>query len=95
MEQNSNSLDFFFRRFATDGRISCTHIGIYAALLNYRAINNFVNPIQVHSHEIMEIAKISDRKTYCNSLHRLSEVGAIRYEPSCKRYQKSKIYFSQ
>ena len=42
-------LSNFFEAIGNDARISITHIGIYAALLQYRMQNGFTNPIQVFS----------------------------------------------
>lgn len=83
----------FFEAIETDSRISITHIGIYAALLQYRIQNDFTNPIQVFSHEIMSIAKLSSAITYHKCVRQLSEYGYIRYEPSFNRTKGSKIYF--
>ena len=83
----------FFEAIETDARISITHIGIYAALLQYRIQNDFTNPIQVFSHEIMSIAKLSSAITYHRCVKQLSEYGYIRYEPSFNRTKGSKIYF--
>jgi hypothetical protein len=85
----------FFEAIETDARISITHIGIYAALLQYRIQNDFTNPIQVFSHEIMSIAKLSSAITYHKCVKQLSEYGYIRYEPSFNRTKGSKIYFSE
>ena len=57
-------LSDFFEAIGTDPRISITHIGVYAALLQYRMQKGFTNPIQVFSHEIMNIAKLSSAITY-------------------------------
>ena len=92
MEQ-LNPLSDFFSAIQQDGRISITHIGIYAALLQYRIDNGFINPIQVFSHEIMQLAKISAPITYHKCVRELSEYGYINYMPSFKRNQGSKIYF--
>ena len=86
-------LSDFFIAIKQDGRISITHIGIYAALLQYRMENGFVNPIQVFSHEVMRIAKVSAPITYHKCVKELSEYGYINYVPSFKRNQGSKIYF--
>lgn len=83
----------FFEAIETDARISITHIGVYAALLRYRIQNDFTNPIQVFSHEIMSIAKLSSAITYHKCVRQLSEYGYIRYEPSFNRTKGSKIYF--
>ncbi len=83
----------FFEAIETDARISVTHIGVYAALLQYRIQNDFTNPIQVFSHEIMTIAKLSSAITYHKCVRQLSEYGYIRYEPSFNRKKGSKIYF--
>lgn len=84
--------DFFFA-IKKDGRISITHIGIYAALLQFRMDNGFTNPIQAFSREIMQIAKISAPITYHRCIRELSEYGYVNYKPSFKRNQASKIYF--
>jgi hypothetical protein len=85
----------FFEAISSDARISITHIGIYAALLQYRMQSGFINPIQVFSHEIMSIAKLSSAITYHKCVRQLSEYGYIRYEPSFNRTKGSKIYFSE
>jgi hypothetical protein len=83
----------FFEAIETDARISLTHIGIYTALLHYRIQNGFTNPIQVFSHEIMKIVKLSSAITYYKCVKQLCEYGYIRYEPSFNRNKGSKIYF--
>src|SRR5690606_32544339 len=85
----------FFSSIEKDGRISITHIGIYAALLQYRINCGFSNPIQVFSHQIMAIAKISAPTTYHKCVRQLSEYGYINYMPSFKRNQASKIFFPE
>lgn len=86
-------LSDFFMAIERDPRISITHIGIYAALLQYWKEHQYTNPIQVFSYEIMRIAKISASATYHKSIRDLSEYGYIRYEPSFKRNRGSKVYF--
>ena len=86
-------LSDFFEAAVTDARISITHVGIYAALLEYRVQNGFINPIQVFSHEIMRIAKLSSSMTYHKCVRQLCEYGYIKYEPSFNRKKGSKIYF--
>lgn len=94
MVQNCESLDClnkFFRAIENDGRISITHIGIYAALLQYWQGTGYSHPLVVFSHQIMEIAKISTT-TYHRCIRQLHEYGYIRYEPSFKRNKASEIY---
>ncbi len=88
-----NPLSDFFNAIAGDPRISITHIGIYSALLQCWKQHNFENPINVFSYEIMSIAKISASTTYHKIIKDLSSYGYIKYEPSYKRNQGSKIYF--
>jgi hypothetical protein len=88
-------LSDFFSAIENDPRISITHIGIYAALLQYWQEQRFINPVQVFSYEIMHIAKISASATYHKSIRDLNDFGYIRYEPSFKRNQGSKVYFPQ
>ncbi|RTY78816.1 hypothetical protein EKL97_13555 [Flavobacterium sp. LS1P28] len=86
-------LSDFFKAIKKDYRISITHIGIYAALLQFRADKGFINPIQVYSYEIMEIAMITSPKTYHKCMHELNEYGYIKYVPTRNRNQRSTIYF--
>jgi hypothetical protein len=85
-------LSEFFAAIENDPRISTTHIGIYAALLQYWKKHNYNNPVQAYSHDIMQLAKISARATYNKVIKDLSEFGYIKYEPSYKRNQGSKVY---
>ncbi len=85
-------LSDFFLAIENDCRISITHIGIYAALLQYWKEQQYVNPLQVFSYEIMGKAKISASTTYHKCIRDLSDYGYIRYIPSFKRNQGSKVY---
>jgi len=88
-------LSQFFTAVENDPRISITHIGIYAALLQYWKEHNYSTPVQAFSHEIMQIAKISAATTYRKVIKDLNEYGYIKYEPSFKRNQRSKLYILQ
>jgi hypothetical protein len=85
----------FFRAIAHDPRISITHIGIYAALLQYQQEHNFENPICAFSYEIMRLAKISGSATYHKVIKDLNDFGYITYTPSFKRNKASQIYIPE
>ena len=87
-----NPLSHFFSAIENDYRISITHIGIYVALLQFRMNKGFINPIEAFSYEIMPIAKISGSNTYHKCIRELHEYGYIKYQPSFKNNQRSKIY---
>jgi hypothetical protein len=91
MEQ-LKSLSEFFAAIENDPRISTTHIGIYAALLQYWKKHNYNNPVYAYSHEIMQLARISTRATYNKVIKDLNGYGYIKYEPSFKRNQGSRLY---
>ncbi len=82
----------FFSAIAGDPRISITHIGLYAALLECWKKHDFKTPFQVFSYEVMDIAKISSSTTYHHNIRVLSSFGYINYVPSFKRNQASKVY---
>lgn len=88
-------LSDFFLAIEKDYRISTTHIGIYAALLQYWKKHQYANPIQVFSYEIMSIAKISASTTYHKCIRNLSDYGYIKYEPSYRRNKGSKVFFNR
>ena len=85
-------LSGFFLAIENDPRISITHIGIYAALLQYWSQNQYANPLQAFSYEIMKIAKISAKRTYHKTIRELSEYGYLKYQPSFKRNQGSRVF---
>ncbi len=87
-------LSDFFSAIENDYRIGVTHIGIYAALLQYWKEHQYANPVQVFSSEIMYKAKISAKSTYHKGIRDLSDYGYIKYVPSFKRNQGSKVYIT-
>lgn len=88
-------LSDFFHAVKNDQRISVTHIGIYAALLQFRSDKGFINPIEAYRHEIMVLAKILAPMTYHKCIRELNEYGYLKYIPSKKRNQRSKIYLNE
>lgn len=88
-------LSDFFSAIEYDGRISITHIGIYAALLQCQRQKGAGNPIQAFSHEIMRLAKISAPITYHKCIRELNEYGYLIYLPSFNKNEGSTIYFKE
>ncbi|MFD2602950.1 hypothetical protein [Flavobacterium suzhouense] len=88
-------LSDFFDAIQKDCRISITHIGIFAAVLHYRAGKGFINPVEAYRAQVMEIAKISAPQTYNRCMNDLTRYGYLRYVPSFKKNQPSKIYFME
>jgi hypothetical protein len=86
-------LSDFFEAIERDQRISIVHIGMYAALLQFRVDKGFINPILVYRSEIIAIAKIYSPKTYHKCMRQLNEYGYIRYEPTHNKYKRSKVFF--
>lgn len=82
----------FFKAIENDGRISITHIGVYAALLQCWLEHGCEHPLQVYSHEVTKLAKVSASNTYHKCVKALHDFGYIRYEPSFKRNERSKVY---
>ena len=91
--ENLKPLSDFFAAIENDFRVGSTHIAIYMALLQYRVQVGFKNPIQVFRHEINSLAKISSPYTYHKCINELSKYGYLKYQPSFKKTQGSKIYF--
>jgi hypothetical protein len=85
-------LSVFFEAIRQDPRISITHIGLFAALLQYWYLNGYENPMHAYAAEIMPLAKISASTTYHRCIRDLHDFGYIGYEPSYKRNKRSKIF---
>ena len=83
-------------RFTFDKRqpAKITHIGTFAALLQFRTAAGYTNPIKAYRHEIMKIAKISGPVIYHRCIRDLNDYGYINYLPKRNRNQKSIIYFT-
>jgi hypothetical protein len=87
-----NLLSDFFDAIEKDPRINSTHIGVYAALLQCWNRQGFPDRLDVFSHELIGLAKLSSRDTYFKYIRELSEYGYIRYERSFNRNKPSAIY---
>lgn len=87
-------LSDFFEAIENDFRISPSHIAIYTSFLQYWAKNGYGNHIQAYMHDITPIAKISSPYTYYKCVQELHDYGYLVYEPSFKKTQGSKIYFT-
>lgn len=81
----------FFEAIKNDGRISITHIGLYASLIEYWQSNGCQNPIKVFCHQMIDIAKIS-HVTYRKCINELNDYGYLKYVRSCKRTKASEIH---
>jgi hypothetical protein len=86
-------LSIFFSAIEKDCRISTLHISVYASLLQFRMDRGLVNPIEAYSFEIMCLARICNIKTYLKCMRELNQYGYIKYEPSLKKNEASRIYF--
>jgi hypothetical protein len=84
-------ISVFFEAIRNDGRISVTHIGVYAALVQYWQEHEFLNPMNAYSYEIMRLAKLSASTTYHKCIRDLHAYGYVHYEPSFKRNRRSRI----
>ena len=88
----STKFSEFFAAIADDPRINTTHVCLYMALLQYWKEEGFICPVYVFSHNMMQRAKILSSTTYHRSIRDLNDFGYIRYVPSFKKNQGSKIY---
>lgn len=91
--ENLKLLSGFFQAIENDFRISTTHIAIFAALLQFRASRNFINPIQAYSIEIQSIAKVVSPKTYHKCMRELDNYGYIIYVPTKNKNKRSSVFF--
>jgi hypothetical protein len=90
-----NPLSVFLRGSLNDYRISSTHIGVFAALVQYSTDRGNINPYRAYSYEIMKIARISSLKTYSRCMQDLHAYGYLSYEPSKKKNLASRIWFNE
>ncbi|MFD1604757.1 hypothetical protein ACFSJW_15210 [Flavobacterium artemisiae] len=91
--ENLKLLSGFFQAIENDFRVGTTHIAIFAALLQFRASKDFINPIQAYSIEIQSIAKVMSHKTYQKCMRELDDYGYLIYVPTKNKNRRSSIYF--
>lgn len=84
----------FFSAIEKDGRISVTHIGIYAVLFRLYIERGCESPMELFSREVMPLAKISSITTFQKCIKELHEYGYLRYEQSFKRNKGSRVFFN-
>ncbi|RFZ92832.1 hypothetical protein D0C36_15680 [Mucilaginibacter conchicola] len=84
-------LSVFFGAVKNDPRISITHIGLFATILEYWQTRGFPVPLCAYAHEIMPMAKILANTTYHRCIRDLHDFGYIIYQPSYKRNERSRI----
>lgn len=90
---NLRLLAGFFQSIENDFRIGTTHIAIFAALLQFRATKDYINPILAYSIEIQKIAKVVSPKTYHSCMRDLDNYGYLVYVPTKNKNKRSSIYF--
>ena len=83
----------FFVAIETDPRIGAVHIAVFMALYYKWLSMSCCKEIRVFTHEVMFVAKVSSRTTYCEVVKGLRDYGYISYEPSFNRKRGSKISF--
>jgi hypothetical protein len=88
-------LSGFFDAIERDPRINSRHIGIYAALLRQWALQGGCQPLEIYSHELIRLAKLSSRDTYFKYIGQLHAYGYIRYERSFNHSRPSRIYLTE
>lgn len=82
----------FWNAIAKDPRITMRHIGLYAALLCVWRKEGAKDPLCLFSHDIMSAAKMITQSTYHQYIRQLDEYGYLKYVPSFKKNQPSKIF---
>ncbi|WP_214226615.1 hypothetical protein [Pedobacter sp. B4-66] len=78
----SNHYETFFDAIAGDPRIRITHVAVFAALYSLWIKTGCEPELKVFSEQVMSVAKISSRITYCKVIIDLNEFGYLKYCPS-------------
>lgn len=89
----SDHFIIFFQKIKFDQCLTLGHIGLFNCLLAMFIENGFKQPLEVYSHQVMEVAKISNPTTYYKYLHYLQDYGYLIYRPSFNKNKPSSISF--
>lgn len=75
-----------------DPRISPVHISLYLAILYRWAAEGGRCPVSFTARGLMPDAKIGGRTLFCRTIRQLHEYGYLRYEPSFKPDEPSRVW---
>ncbi len=82
----------FMEDVQEDPRISPVHISLYLAILQRWAAQEKAGPVLFKARGLMPAAKIGGRTLFCRTIRQLHEYGYLRYEPSFKPDEPSKVW---
>jgi hypothetical protein len=82
----------FMEEVREDSRISPVHISLYMAILQRWAAQGGDGPVSFKARLLMPAAKIGGRTLFCRTIRQLHEYGYLRYEPSFKPDEPSRVW---
>ena len=85
----------FMEDIQEDPRISPVHISLYMAILHRWAAQGNCSPVLFKARGLMPAAKIGGRTLFCQTIRQLHEYGYLRYEPSFKPDEPSKVWVKE
>jgi hypothetical protein len=85
----------FMQDVREDPRISPVHISLYMAILTRWAVQGGDGPVSFKARGLMPEAKIGGRTLFCRTIRQLHEYGYLRYEPSFKPDEPSKVWVGE
>ena len=89
--EKTKTLTDFLSAVTRDPRIGPIHIALFTVLYNKWIRDGFPRAILIASYQIMPLAKIASRVTFCKTIKELHEYGYLKYEPFFNR-RGSKVY---
>ena len=78
-----------------DPRISPVHISLYVAIVHQWAAQGNHSPVLFKARGLMPAAKIGGRTLFCRTIRQLHEYGYLRYEPSFKPDEPSRVWVGE
>jgi hypothetical protein len=85
----------FMEEVQEDPRISPVHISLYLAIVQRWAAQGGDGPVSFKARLLMPVAKIGGRALFCRTIRQLHEYGYLRYEPSFKPDEPSKVWVAE
>jgi hypothetical protein len=82
----------FMEEVQEDPRISPVHISLFMAILHRWAAQGGDGPVFFKARLLMPAAKIGGRALFCRTIRQLHAYGYLRYEPSFKPDEPSKVW---
>jgi hypothetical protein len=87
----SKHLTEFYDQALHDPTLKPNQMSLFMFLFQFWCTNKYINPINIHRTEVMNLSKIASIATYHKCIRELHDKGYIKYHPSNNPFKSSMV----